>query len=80
MRGARGHTHQVRQPNDRDSLDWDDQQLADQQRRLRLVSLEERLQEVIAWSAVLLADQLQRSSASAWNVAPDPVGLGRRRP
>jgi hypothetical protein len=69
----------VRQPSDRDSLDWDDQQLADQQRRLRLVSIDERLQEVIAWSAVLLADQLQRSSESARNVAPDPVGLGRRR-
>ena len=61
------------------SADWDRQDLEEQRRRLHTVAIDDRLQEVIAWSAVLLADAIERSGTSP-APAPDPVGLGSRRP
>jgi len=60
---------------------WDRQDLEDQRRRLRVVPIEERLRETIAWSATLLADELERSRGRSARAAaaPDPVGLGPRR-
>lgn len=57
---------------------WDRQDLEDQRRRIRTVSLEDRLHEAIAWSAALLADALKHGRARAVD-PPDPVGLGTRR-
>jgi hypothetical protein len=57
------------------------QELEDQRRWRRVVPLEERLRETIAWSAALLADDLERSGRrrSPATDPPDPVGLGPRR-
>ena len=52
--------------------------LQEQQRRLETTSPEERLRQTIAWSAVLLADDLERAGGRR-SPSPDPVGLGRRR-
>lgn len=62
------------------SEDWVAQDLEKQHLRLHAVPIADRLQEVIAWSAVLLADELARSDGRLPNDAPDPVGLGTRRP
>jgi hypothetical protein len=60
---------------------WHRHDLEKQRRRLRTLSLEERLQETIAWSAALLADELEHArERSPHAVAPpDPVGLGTRQ-
>lgn len=49
-----------------------------QRRRLAAVPIAERLLETIAWSAVLLADDLRRHPTR--RERPLPTGLGRRRP
>jgi len=60
--------------------DCDRQHLEEQRRRVRVVPIEDRLREVIAWSAALLADHLARMDAAHRRTDPDPVGLGSRRP
>jgi hypothetical protein len=54
--------------------------LEQQRRRLRTLSIEERLEEVLAWSAALLADRGAAASAVVLAEPPDPVGLGSLRP
>lgn len=49
-----------------------------QRRRLAAVPIADRLLETIAWSAVLLADDLRRHPIR--RERPLPTGLGRRRP
>jgi hypothetical protein len=56
---------------------WNRQDMDEQRRRLRTTSLDDRLQEAIAWSAVLLADEIERTGRVS--AAPHPVGLGSRR-
>jgi hypothetical protein len=51
---------------------------ARQRRRLAAVPIADRLLETIAWSAVLLADDLRRHPTRSER--PLPTGLGRRRP
>jgi hypothetical protein len=63
-----------------DAAAWERQDLEEQFRRLRTVPIEQRLQEVIAWSAVLLADELERSAGRSRVQPPHPMGLGPRRP
>jgi hypothetical protein len=59
---------------------WAGQDIDEQRRRLRDVPIDDRLREVLAWSAVVLADHLARSDAAHRRVEPpDPVGLGSRR-
>jgi hypothetical protein len=59
---------------------WSSQDLDEQRRRLRDVPIGERLREVLAWSALALADQMARSSnAQPYAEPPIPVGLGSRR-
>jgi hypothetical protein len=53
--------------------------LEEQRRRLRTVPIEDRLQEVIAWSAALLADDIGPADAPPLDTLPEPVGLGPRR-
>lgn len=60
--------------------EWESADLEEQRRRLRTLSIEERLQEVLAWSAALLADDVAAAGARALATSPDPVGLGSRRP
>jgi hypothetical protein len=57
--------------------DWDRLDLEAQRARLRDVPIEQRLEEVLAWSAVLLADELERSDGRPAVEPPLPVGLGR---
>ena len=63
-----------------DAADWNRLDLEAQRARLRDVPIEERLAEVLAWSAVLLADELERSDGRARVERPLPPGLGRRVP
>ena len=56
--------------------DWDRLDLEAQRARLRDVPIEQRLEEVLAWSAVLLADELERSDGRPPVERPVPVGLG----
>jgi hypothetical protein len=56
--------------------DWDRLDLEAQRARLRDVPIEQRLEEVLAWSAVLLADELERSDGRSPVERPVPVGLG----
>jgi hypothetical protein len=64
-----------------DFASWDREDIEDQRRRQRTVSLEQRLEETIAWSAALLADELEHASERGVHTVtpPDPVGLGTRR-
>jgi hypothetical protein len=61
-----------------DVADWNRVDLEAQRARLREVPIEERLEEVLAWSAVLLADELERSGGRPPVERPVPVGLGSR--
>jgi hypothetical protein len=61
------------------SAEWDRQDLTEQRRRLRTVPIEDRLQEVIAWSAALLAGDVGPADAPPLDTLPEPVGLGPRR-
>lgn len=61
------------------SAEWDRQDLEAQRRRLRTVPIEDRLQEVIAWSAALLAGD-ESTDGRPLDALPDPVGLGPRLP
>jgi hypothetical protein len=60
--------------------DWNRLDLEAQRARLRDVPIEQRLEEVLAWSAALLADELERSSGSPQVERPVPLGLGSHRP
>jgi hypothetical protein len=60
--------------------DWDRLDLEAQRMRLREVPIAQRLEEVLAWSAVLLADELERSGGRLRVERPVPAGLGSRRP
>ncbi|MCC6766543.1 MAG: hypothetical protein IT293_17930 [Deltaproteobacteria bacterium] len=58
---------------------WDEERratLADRRRRQKTVPIEERLLETIAWSAILLAEDLRRNGERPER--PLPVGLGTR--
>jgi len=55
---------------------WRTADLDEQRRRLRTVPIDQRLREVLAWSAVAMADALDRSDDPARLATPDPVGLG----
>jgi hypothetical protein len=61
-----------------DATDWNRLDLEAQRARLRDVPIEERLAEVLAWSAALLADELERSEGRARVERPLPLGLGGR--
>jgi hypothetical protein len=65
---------------DRQHDEWESMDLEEQRRRLRTLSIEERLEEVLAWSAALLADDVAAAGARTLAASPDPVGLGSRRP
>jgi hypothetical protein len=58
---------------------WRRQDLEEQRRRLSTVPIDDRLCEVIAWSAALLADAIERRGMPWRTANPDPVGLGGRR-
>jgi hypothetical protein len=58
--------------------DWNRLDLETQRARLRDVPIGQRLEEVLAWSAVLLADDLARSHGVPRAQRPLPVGLGSR--
>jgi hypothetical protein len=60
-----------------DAADWTRLDLEAQRARLRDVPIEERLEEVLAWSAVLLADELERSDGRPLVERPLPMGLGQ---
>jgi len=80
LRQARSHTRSV-QPGQRfDMADWNHLDLEAQRARLRDVPIEQRLEEVLAWSAALLADEIARSGGRPRVERPDPVGLGSHRP
>ena len=55
--------------------DWNRLDLEAQRARLRDVPIEQRLEEVLAWSAALLADEIERSEGRRVE-RPIPVGLG----
>jgi hypothetical protein len=56
--------------------DWNRLDLEAQRARLRDVPIEQRLEEVLAWSAALLADEIERSEGRSRVERPIPVGLG----
>jgi hypothetical protein len=56
--------------------DWDRLDLEAQRARVRDVPIEQRLEEVLAWSAALLADEIERSGGPPRVERPVPVGLG----
>jgi len=56
--------------------DWNRLDLEGQRARLRDVPIEQRLEEVLAWSAALLADEIERSGARPRVERPVPAGLG----
>ena len=59
-----------------DVADWNRLDLEAQRARLCDVPIEERLEEVLAWSALLLADELERSGGRLRVEPPVPEGLG----
>jgi hypothetical protein len=75
LREAGSHTPAVRRGRRFDVADWTRADLEAQRARLRDVPIEERLEEVLAWSAALLADELERSDGKPAE-RPFPTGLG----
>lgn len=61
-----------------DTAHWNRLDLETQRARLRDVPIGQRLEEVLAWSAALLADELERSDGRHGAERPVPVGLGSR--